>query len=102
MSVPHHLVRLQARIETIAENASRPGPAGLNLDDTLAALEPMGRRRVLMMLEMIRAFSEDEDEKAAAEHIRMRAARAWYGSSVTFSKAGGNADVPRKAGPRKG
>ena len=37
-----------------------------------------------MMLEMIKAFSEHSDERAAAEHIHMRAARAWYGSSVSF------------------
>jgi hypothetical protein len=38
-----------------------------------------------MMLEMIKAFSEDSDERAAAEHIHMRAARAWYGASVSFA-----------------
>jgi hypothetical protein len=85
MSIAEHLVRLQVRIETIAENASVPGRAGLNLDDTLAALNLNGRRRVMMLCEVIKAFSEDPDEKAAAEHIRLRAARAWYGASVSFS-----------------
>jgi hypothetical protein len=85
MTIAHHLVRLQVRIETIAANASRPGPAGLNLDDTLAALDLVGRRRVLLLLDMVQAFSEDEDERTAAEHIHRRAARAWYGSSVSFS-----------------
>lgn len=88
MSIAEHLVRLQVRIETIAENASEAGRAGLNLDDTLTALDPAGRRRVTMLLEMIRAFSEDGDEKAAADHIRMRAARAWYGGSVSFTTEG--------------
>lgn len=83
MSVTQHLVRLQLRIETIAENASVPGKAGLGLDDTLAHLDHNGRRRVTMLLEMIRAFSEDESEKAAADHVRMRAARAWYGVSIS-------------------
>jgi hypothetical protein len=84
MSIPEHLVRLQSRIESIAETASDPGKAGLNLDDTLAALNLVGRRRVTMLFEMIKAFSDDADEKAAAEHIRLRAARAWYGVSVSF------------------
>jgi hypothetical protein len=85
MSIAEHLVRLQVRIETIAENASEPGKTGLNLDDTLAALNLVGRRRVTMLLEMIKAFSDDPAEKAAAEHIRLRAARAWYGPSVSFT-----------------
>ncbi len=76
MSIAEHLVRLQVRIETIAENASEPGKTGLNL---------VGRRRVTMLLEMIKAFSDDPTEKAAAEHIRLRAARAWYGPSVSFT-----------------
>ncbi len=63
-------------------------------DDTLAALDLVGRRRVTMMLEMVRAFSDDPMEKAAAEHIRVRAARAWYGASVSF--AGGFDDALRQ------
>jgi hypothetical protein len=85
MSVVAHLARLQARIETVAENNSRPGPAGLGLEDTLAGLDLIGRRRVKMMLEMIEAFSDEADEKAAAQHIRVRAVRAWYGSTVSVT-----------------
>ena len=81
MSVARHLIRIQVRIETIAENASVPGRAGLSLDDTLASLTADGRRRVLMLLEMIAAFSEDADEKEAAAWIRQRAEQAWSGSS---------------------
>ena len=73
MSVTHHIIRLQARIETIAESHSVPGKAGLGLDDTLAALDLIGRRRVKMLLEMVQAFSDDQEEKEAAEHIHMRA-----------------------------
>jgi hypothetical protein len=63
MSIVDHLARLQARIETVAGNNSRRGKARLGLDNTLAALDRMGQRRVTMMLEMIRAFSDDlEDE----------------------------------------
>jgi hypothetical protein len=84
MSVAHHLVRLQLRVEAIAENHSVPGKSGLDLDETLSGLDLVGRRRVKMILERIRAFSNDPDEKAAADHIQMRAARAWYGPSVSF------------------
>jgi hypothetical protein len=84
MSVPHQVIRLQVRIETVAENHSVPGSSGLSLHDTLAGLDLVGRRRVTMMLEMIKAFSDDPDESAAADHIQMRAARS-YGSSVSFA-----------------
>jgi len=77
MSIVLQIVRLQVRIETIAENHSVPGPRGLSLDDTLAGLDLVGRRRVTMLLEMVKAFSEDPDEKSAAEHIQSRAVRAW-------------------------
>jgi hypothetical protein len=79
MSIVLQIVRLQVRVETIAENHSVPGPRGLSLDDTLAGLDLVGRRRVTMLLEMVRAFSEDPDEKSAAEHIQIQAACAWHG-----------------------
>jgi hypothetical protein len=91
MSIARHLIRLQVRIEAIAESHSVPGKAGLGLDDTLAVLNLTGRRHVKMLFEMIRAFSNDPDEKAAADHIQMRAARAWYGSSVSFAGDGDRA-----------
>jgi hypothetical protein len=85
MSVPREIIRLQVRIETIAEQHSRPGTSGVGLDEILAGLDLTGRRHVRMILEGIRAFSDDPDEKAAAEHIQQRAARAWYGPTVSFS-----------------
>jgi hypothetical protein len=81
MSIVLQIVRLQVKIETIAENHSVPGPRGLSLDDTLAGLDLVGRRRVAMLIEMVKAFSEDPDERSAAEHIQTRAARAWCNSS---------------------
>jgi hypothetical protein len=97
MSIPHQVIRLQVRIETVAENHSVPGRAGVSLNDTLAGLDLIGRRRVTMMLEMIKAFSDDPDEKSAAEHIQMRAARAWYGTSVSFASDmdGDQSDIGR-------
>ena len=45
MSIPREIVRLQVRIETIAEQHSRPGKSGLGLDETLAGLDLTGRRQ---------------------------------------------------------
>jgi hypothetical protein len=77
MSVARYLVRLQVRIETIAENDSVPGETGLSLQETLAALTERGRRRVTMLLEHVRAFSADPDERAAADRIGQVAEKAW-------------------------
>jgi hypothetical protein len=85
MSIPHAIVRLQVRIETIVEQHSRLGKSGVGLDEILAGLDLTGRRHVRMILEGIRAFSDNPDEKAAAEHIQWRAARAWYGPTISFS-----------------
>ena len=85
MSIPREIFRLQVWIETIAEQHSRPGKSGLGLDETLAGLDQTGRRHLRMTLEAIRAFSDDPDEKAAAEHIQRRAAQAWYGPTISFA-----------------
>ena len=77
MSMAGHLVRLQARIETIAENHSVPGATGLSLEDTLAALTPEGRSHVVRLLERAHAVSDDPAEQAAAAHIRQLAERTW-------------------------
>jgi hypothetical protein len=90
MSIVLQIVRLQVKIETIAENHSVPGPRGLSLDDTLAGLDLVGRRRVMMLLEMVKTFSEDGDERNVAEHIQARADRAWHIRSTTQ-----DGDVPR-------
>ena len=76
---------IQVRIETIAETES-PGETGVSLDETLAALTEPGRRRVMMLLDRIRAVSTDPNEQTAADIMRRRAARAWYGESVTFAR----------------
>jgi hypothetical protein len=83
MMVIHHLALIQARIEKIATQDSAAG-TGASLDETLARLTHAARRRVTMLLGRIRAFSDDPQERAAVDVIRRRAARAWYGSSVSF------------------
>ena len=84
-TVVQHIRSIQVWIETKAEKESVPGEAGVSLDETLTALTEAGRRRVMMLLDRIRAFSEDPNERTAADHIRRRAARAWCGPSVRFT-----------------
>jgi hypothetical protein len=75
---------IQVRIETIAETESRPGQTGVSLEETLAALTEPGRRRVTMLLDHIRVASLDVHERKAADVIRRRAVRVWYGESVAL------------------
>jgi hypothetical protein len=85
MTVYRHIGLIHARIERIAARAPMPTMADDSLDRTLAELTDAGRRRVTILLDRINAFSEDPNERAAVEHIRRRAARAWYGASVSFN-----------------
>ena len=84
-TVAQHVRSIQVRIESIAEKESVPRETGVSLDETLVALTEAGRRRVTMLLDRIRAFSEDPHERTAAEHIRRRAATVWYGPSVYWA-----------------
>jgi hypothetical protein len=79
MSVERHLARLQVSIETIAESHSRPGPAGIELRDTLSALDEKGRRRVRAFLDRIVAFGQDPEEREAAGRVLHLAAEVWGG-----------------------
>ena len=83
-TVPEHIRSIQIRIETIAKADSHPGETGVTLEETLAALTEPGRRRVKMLLDHIHADSHDPHERKAADLIRRRAARAWYGQGVSF------------------
>ena len=83
-TVPQCLRHIQLRIETIAETASRSRETGVSLDETLAALTEPGRRRVLILLDRVGAVSNDAHEREAADLIRRRAARVWYGEAVTL------------------
>jgi hypothetical protein len=83
-TVPEHIRSIQIRIETIAETESHPGETGVTLEETLAALTEPGRRRVKMLLDHIHAASLDLHGRKAADLIRRRAARAWYGEGVSF------------------
>ena len=50
------------------------------------ALTELGRRRVMMLVDHIRAVSSDSHEREAADLVRRRAARVWYGEAVTRLK----------------
>ena len=81
-TTPEHLRSIQIRIETIAENASRPGKTGVTLDETLPALTEPGRRRVKMLLDHIHAASHDPHKRKAADLVRRRAAGLWWEDGV--------------------
>jgi ribosomal protein S15P/S13E len=83
-TVPEHIRSIQIRIETIAETESHPGETGVTLEESLAALTEPGRRRVKMLLDHLHAASHDLHERKAADLIRRRAARVWYGEGVSF------------------
>ena len=83
-TVPEYIRSIQIRIETIAETESHPGETGVTLEETLAALTNPGRRRVKMLLDHVQGASRDAHERKAADLIRRRAARAWYGEGVSF------------------
>jgi hypothetical protein len=71
------LTVLQTRIDEMADHAGMTGAARSSLDETLAALSKASRRRLFMILESLRAFSPDPEQRAAAEAVQERAARAW-------------------------
>ncbi|HEY8383601.1 MAG TPA: hypothetical protein VIL09_15745 [Microvirga sp.] len=97
----NHIICLQSRIESIAETSSKPGPAELGLDDTLAHLTLVGRRRVDMLLERVLAFSNDDDERAAAAHIQERTARVWHGGQAGHSSDDASERLQGSPGPKR-
>ncbi|MBQ0820816.1 hypothetical protein KBI52_11425 [Microvirga sp. HBU67558] len=74
---PASLSAVQRRIEDVADQAGVEGAARLNVDDTLAALPWPYRRRLVLTLQSLQAFSPDPDVQRAAEFFQLKAARAW-------------------------
>jgi hypothetical protein len=74
---PASLSAVQSRIDDIADQAGVEGAARLNVDDTLAALPWPYRRRLVLTLQSLQAFSPDSDVQQAAELFQLRAARVW-------------------------
>jgi hypothetical protein len=68
---------VQQRIEEIADLAGIAGSARLSVDETLAALSSAYRRRLVLTLESLKAFSPDEEVREAAELYQLRAAQIW-------------------------
>jgi hypothetical protein len=83
MTIASYFLSIQAWIEHIAGRSPTPSRSGQSLEDTLAALSPADRSRVRMLLERIKAFSDNPDERAAAEHISIQATRIWHRRAVT-------------------
>jgi hypothetical protein len=74
---PASLSAVQSRIDEIADQAGIQGAARLSLDDTLAALPWPFRRRLVLALQSLKAFSPDPGVRDAAEFFQLKAARVW-------------------------
>ncbi|MBM1172211.1 hypothetical protein [Microvirga arabica] len=74
---PAALSAVQSRIEEIADQAGIEGHARLSVDDTLAALPWVLRRRLVLMLQSLKAFSPDPAVRAAADFFQIKAAKIW-------------------------
>jgi hypothetical protein len=74
---PAALSAVQSRIEEIADQAGIDGPARLSVDDTLAALPWVYRRRLILAVQSLKAFSPDPAVRAAADFFQFKAAKIW-------------------------
>jgi hypothetical protein len=74
---PTSLSAVQSRIDEIAAQAGVQGSARLSVDDTLAALPWPFRRRLVLALQSLKAFSPDPGVRDAAEFFQLKAAKVW-------------------------
>lgn len=74
---PASLSAVQSRIDYIADQAGVEGAARLSLEDTLAALPWPFRRRLVLALQSLKAFSPDPGVRDAAEFFQLKAATVW-------------------------
>jgi hypothetical protein len=74
---PASLTAVQSRIDEIADQAGVEGMARLSVDETLAALPWPYRRRLVLALQSLTAFSPDPDMRDAAEFFQLQAAKVW-------------------------
>ncbi len=74
---PASLSAVQRRIDDIADQAGVEGTSRLSVDDTLAALPWPYRRRLVLTLQSLKAFSPDPDIQGAAEFFQMKVAQLW-------------------------
>jgi hypothetical protein len=74
---PAGLSTVQSRIEEIADQAGIEGHARLSVDDTLATLPWVLRRRLILTLQSLKAFSPDPSVRAAADFFQVKAAKIW-------------------------
>jgi hypothetical protein len=74
---PASLSAVQSRIDEIADQAGVQGTARLSVDDTLAALPWPFRRRLVLALQSLKAFSPDPGVRDAAEFFQLKAAQVW-------------------------
>lgn len=71
------LCTVQARIDEIAEQARIEDSSCIGVDETLAALPWVYRRRLVLTPESLKAFSPDPGVRAAAQMFLGLAAKIW-------------------------
>ncbi|WP_262029499.1 hypothetical protein [Microvirga sp. Mcv34] len=71
------LSAIQSRIDDIADQAGVEGAARLSVDETLAALPWPFRRRLVLTLQSLKAFSPDPGIRDAAGFFQLKAAGVW-------------------------
>jgi len=74
---PASLSAVQSRIEDLADQAGIEGAERMSVAETLAALPWPFRRRLVLTLQSLKAFSPDPDLQRAAEFFQLRAAEVW-------------------------
>jgi hypothetical protein len=74
---PASLSAVQSRIDDIADQAGVEGAARLSVDETMDALPWVYRRRLVLTLQSLKAFSPDPGIREAAEFFQLKAAQVW-------------------------
>ncbi len=73
----HHLSSIQSQIEKIAEQAGVAPEDRQNLETMLKALHGVGRRRVRLFLQGVKAQSNDPAVQQAADEFLSIASKVW-------------------------
>ena len=74
---PVSLSAVQSRIDDFADQAGVEGAARMSVAETLAALPWPFRRRLVLTLQSLKAFSPDPGMRDAADFFQLKAAEVW-------------------------
>jgi hypothetical protein len=74
---PLRLARIQACVDDVADQAGITGQERLNFEDTIEALPSSYRRKLVMILQALKAFNADAGLRRAADAMLTRIAQVW-------------------------